>query len=144
MNAEIYEVETGEASILPRVQAENIVRNSSGRFSFVKPLPAGCERQVPKYRAARDVQPSSKERHRQEPPFTSIQDDSVWQYGERPILAGETLESTAWPHPSFQPLNDSAREIHRFFITATKSRLQRSPWKDRRLLLSDAMAFGAV
>lgn len=144
MNAEFYDVETGEARSLPRVQAENIVRNSSGQFSFVKPLPAGWEKQIPKYRATRDLQPSPKERHRQEPPFTSIQDDSVWQYGERPILAGETIETTAWPHPSFQPLNDSARQIYQFFMSATKSRLQRSPWRDGRVHLADAMAFGSV
>jgi hypothetical protein len=120
MNAEIYNVETGDSRTLPHGQAESIVRGSMGEWSFTKPLPAGWEKQIPKYRATRDLQPSPKERHRQESPFSSIQDDSVWQYGEGPVKAGEMIESTAWPHPSFQPLNDSAREIHRFFMSATK------------------------
>ncbi|MGY4437057.1 hypothetical protein ACVWWO_009534 [Bradyrhizobium sp. F1.13.1] len=142
MNAEFYNVETGEVRILPLTEAENIVRSSFGRFSFIKPLPEGWDRQIPRYRATAPLRPSPKERHRHEPPFTSSTDPSCWQYGERSIVAGETIETTAWPHPSFQGLNDSARQIQKFFASAVKSRLQVSPWRNGRVHLADAMAFG--
>lgn len=43
MTATIYNESTGEARTIPHVQADHLVRNSRGEWSFAKPLPAGLE-----------------------------------------------------------------------------------------------------
>jgi hypothetical protein len=73
-----------------------------------------------------DLAPSQYARHRQEPPFTSSTDANMWQYAERPIAAGEELETTLWPHASMIPLNESARRILEFFKSHQKSRMPQS------------------
>ena len=41
-------------------------------WSFHKPLPANWEREVPRYKATRDLRPAEMARHRFEPPFANI------------------------------------------------------------------------
>jgi hypothetical protein len=104
--------------------------------------PPGWEREVPKYRVGRNVHPSPKARHFFEPPFTSVMDDSVWQYCDRAegYKAGEVVSTTAWPAPTFQPLNYSAKKVHEFFCTQMKSRMQMSPWRDGRVQLETGLS----
>jgi hypothetical protein len=103
--------------------------------------PADWERETPKYRVTikGGVYPSPNSRFRFEPPFTSGSDTSVWQYAERPIQEGEIIETRSWPHASFFPLNYAAQQVLRFFHSAPKSRLPRSPWADGRIRLEDGL-----
>lgn len=101
--------------------------------------PSGWEREPPKYRATRDIHPSPNSRHRFEPPFASLSDSDVWQYGERPIKAGEIIATTAWPHPSFRPLSYGAGKVLDFFNSRQKSRLPLSPWRGDRIALDDGL-----
>ena len=101
--------------------------------------PPGWEREVPRYRATRDVHPSPNSRHRHEAPFASLSDPDVHQYATQPIKAREEFVSREWPHPSFFPLNDSARKVLYFFTTRQKSRLGRAPWKGDRIVLDDGL-----
>lgn len=107
------------------------------------PCPPAWSREVPRYRTSMDLAPSQYARHRQEPPFTSSTDANMWQYAERPIAAGEELETTLWPHASMIPLNESARRILEFFKSHQKSRMPQSPWRAGRLFLEDGLS-GAV
>ena len=112
-------------------------------WSFHKPPPPGWEREIPKYRATRDVHPAPKARFRFEPPFASITDSDEWQYGTRAIEAGEIVETKDWPHPSFIPLNYGAEKVLAFFNSQMKSRMQRSPWNGDCLRLDNGL-FGNV
>jgi len=102
-------------------------------------LPSGWQREIPKYRATRDIQPATKARFRFEPPFASLANSNEWQYGARSIKAGEIIETRDWPHPSFKPLNYSAGKVLDFFIMRQKSRLPRSPWRGDRIVLDDGL-----
>jgi hypothetical protein len=106
--------------------------------------PPGWERETPKYRVMRDTQPAQKARFRFEPPFASCMDSDVWQYGEKPLKAGEIVETTAWPHPSFFPLNYGAKKVLEFFRASPKSRMQRSPWAGDQIRLDDGLAGNIV
>jgi hypothetical protein len=106
---------------------------------FTQSLPQGWQFEVPRYRATRDLKPATKNRFRFETPFASLADSSEWQYGERPFEAGEIIESQSWPHPSFFPLNDSARKVLEFFKTRQKSRLPLSPWRGGRIALDEGL-----
>jgi hypothetical protein len=108
-------------------------------WSSVKPPPLGWERETPKYRVTRDVQPAPKARFRLEPPFTSVLDSNSYQYGQRPLKAGEIIETREWPHPSFFPLNYSAEKVLAFFNAAMKSRLPLSPWQNGQVRLDDGL-----
>jgi hypothetical protein len=77
-------------------------------MNFNSEPPPGWQREVPRYRATRDIHPSPNTRHRFEPPFAAVWDDDMWQYGTQPIAAREEIETREWPHPSFRPLNYSA------------------------------------
>jgi hypothetical protein len=103
------------------------------------PAPPGWEREIPKYRVARGLQPAPKARFRFEPPFSTISDSDVWQYGAQPVKAGEEIETREWPHPSFRPLNFSAGRVLDFFNSRMKSRLPRSPWAGDRIRLDDGL-----
>jgi hypothetical protein len=103
------------------------------------PAPPGWERETPRYRASRDIQPATKARFRFEPPFSTIWDSEVWQYGAQPVKAGEEFESRDWPHPSFRPLNYSAGKVLDFFNSRMKSRLPRSPFAGDRIRLDDGL-----
>jgi hypothetical protein len=106
--------------------------------SFSAP-PPGWERETPKYRATRDIEPSPNDRHRFEPPFATLSDPSVWQYATRIVNAREEIETKEWPHPSFFPLNYSAKKVLDFYTTRQRSRLGRSPWRGDRLVLDDGL-----
>jgi hypothetical protein len=101
--------------------------------------PPGWEREIPKYRVSRDIQKTPKARFRFEPPFAHSFDSDVWQYGTRLMKAGEIVETTEWPHPSFHPLNYAAKKVLDFFTTRMKSRMQRSPWAGDRIRLDDGL-----
>jgi hypothetical protein len=113
-------------------------------WSFVKPPPPGWEREIPKYRATRDIHPAEKSRVRFEPPFAQMADSDTWQYGTRIIKAGEIIETKEWPHPSFCPLNYGAGKVLDFFNQRQKSRLALSPWRNDRLILEDGLTSGAA
>jgi hypothetical protein len=102
--------------------------------------PANWRAIVPRYRVGQDVRPSPNDRHRNENPFSSFSDGSVWQQADRPHKVGEIIETTEWPHPMFWPLNFSARRVLDFFNSSQKSRLPRSPWADGRVRLSDGLS----
>jgi hypothetical protein len=106
--------------------------------------PPGWEREVPKYRVARDTRPAQKARFRLEPPFASCLDIDVWQHGEKPLKAGEIIETRAWPHPAFFPLNYSAKKVLEFFRASPKSRMQRSPWAGDQIRLDDGLTGNLV
>lgn len=97
------------------------------------------KRTVPKYRVTRAIQPAQKARFITEPPFAHCFDSDCWQYGVRPLKAGEEISTTAWPHPSFRGLNESAEKILAFFNAAMKSRLPVSPWHDGQVRLDDGL-----
>jgi hypothetical protein len=102
--------------------------------------PPGWEREIPRYRVSRDVHASPKSRHRFEPPFASSTDNDCWQYAERDYKAGDLVETREWPHPSFFPLNYSAKKVLEFFNSRIKSRLPRTPYgPDGRLRLDDGL-----
>jgi hypothetical protein len=109
-------------------------------WSFVKPPPLGWEREVPKYRVSRDVRPAELARYRLEPPFGTIFNSTIWQYAERPYVAGEIVSTTDWPHESFQPLNYSAEQVLAFFKGALRSRMTNSPWHLGRVRLDNGMS----
>jgi hypothetical protein len=108
-------------------------------WSLHKPPPIGWQFETPKYKATRDVEPAPKARFRSEPPFTTPSGIDIWQYGERPIKAGEIIETREWPHPSFRPLNYCAGKVLDFFNMRQKSRLARSPWAGDRIRLDDGL-----
>jgi hypothetical protein len=110
--------------------------------SFSEPI-ADWAREVPRYRATRSVHPSPNSRHRLEPVFSQMSDSSCYQFAERPITAGEIVETKSWPHPSFHPLNRSAEKVLAFFNSAPKSRLGMSPWRGDRISLEDGLSGGA-
>jgi hypothetical protein len=104
--------------------------------------PSGWEREVPKYKATRPVHASPNPRHRLEPPLTFIWDDGVWQFAEQgqEIASGEEISTTAWPHPSWRPLNRSAEKVIDFFNSRQRSRMALSPWRNGRIDLDDGLS----
>jgi hypothetical protein len=134
----IYHLPDGATETLRADLARNRVYFQPYEWSLVKPPPPGWDRIVPRYRVTRDVQPAEKSRFRSEPPFTEIW-SGAWQYGERPYQAGEEIETTAWPHPSFMPLNFSAERVLEFFKASMKSRLTTAPWHDGRVRLDNGL-----
>ena len=113
-------------------------------WSFLRPPPVGWEREVPRYKATRDLQPSPNSRHRLEPPFEKIWDDSVYQYGERPIMRGEIVLTRKWPHESFMPLNFGAERVLSYFNSHMKSRLPGSPFRGDQIVLDDGLTGPAI
>src|SRR6476469_208899 len=100
--------------------------------------PQGWDREIPRYRASRDIEPAEKLRFRFETPFSQMADGDVWQYGHRPIERGEIIETPNWPHESFVALNYSAARVLEFFkIGPPKSRLPWRPWRGDRIELDD-------
>ena len=99
--------------------------------------PAGWERIIPRYRVTRDVKPAEKRRFAFEPPFATVMNPEVWQYGTEPLSAGQIVSTTEWPYPNWFPLNYSAKKTLEFFNSGTKSRMPRSPWRGDRLVLAD-------
>jgi hypothetical protein len=112
---------------------------ASKDWSFHRPPPPGWEREVPKYRVTRDVHPLPQQRSRFEPPHAMISDNDAWQYAERPVKAGDIIDTKEWPHPSFAPLNYGAERVLEFFNSRMKSRLTTSPWYGDGLRLDDGL-----
>jgi hypothetical protein len=108
-------------------------------WSLIKPPPLGWASIVPRYKVVQDVQPAEKNRFRFENPFAEIW-SGAWQYGERLYQAGEEIETTAWPHPSFMPLNFSAERVLEFFKASMKSRLTVSPWLNGQVRLDNGLS----
>jgi hypothetical protein len=140
MNQMIYNTLSGEARAVPQVQAEHMARNSYGEWSLKKPRPPGWNKEIPKYRISIDLHPSPLARHRHETPIVFSTDSSLWQYCEKPVSAGEIVETTSWPHLSMQPLNDSAIAVRDYLRDHMKSRLPMSPWRNGRLWLDDGLS----
>lgn len=114
----------------------------SDRFAVIPTSPfPGWDREVPRYRVARSVRPSPNDRFKHELPFSSCSENDVWQYAARIHKVGEIIETKEWPHPSFRPLNFSAKKTLDFFNSAPKSRLARTPWSPAhgRLVLDDGL-----
>ena len=139
MNATIYD-RAGESRTMPQPDAERLIRQQPDEWSFTKPLPAGWDREIPRYRAQFDLEPAALPRYLHERPFAFESSPRSYQYSAKKIKAGEVIEITSWPHPSLIPQNESARRIHAFFTTQMKSRMQISPWKDGRLNLDNGMS----
>jgi hypothetical protein len=137
MTMTIYHPDHGERT-LDNLEARREL-HSGGGWSAVKPPPAGWEKEVPKYKVQREVHPPLKDRFRQERPLAHCSDSSEWQYATRTHHAGEILETTSWPHPSFMPLNYSAQRVLEFFNSRQKSRLQLSPWHGGQVRLDDGL-----
>jgi hypothetical protein len=104
--------------------------------------PLNWRHEVPKYSVVRDVFPCPNSRHRHELPFSQILDGSCWQQADRIHKAGEVIQTTEWPHPTFQPKNYAARQVLAFFGSAPKSRLARAPWRDGQVFLDDGLSGG--
>lgn len=119
--------------------AQQAVFSSRGELSFEPFPPKGWEKIVPRYRATRDVHPSPNERHATENPHIYQSDDAQWQHGDRRIKAGEEFATTAWPHPSFWPLNESAKYLLELLRTGNKARLPPTPWIDNQVLAQPSM-----
>ena len=101
--------------------------------------PAGWDRETPKYKATRALEPAEKLRFRFERPFSQMADNDVWQYGHKPVERGEIIATKFWPHPSFQPLTYSAARVLDFFNSRQKSRLPWRPWRGDRIVLDDGL-----
>ena len=129
---------------LPAEQARYRVYMNPGEWSLTPPPPLNWDREVPRYKITRDLQPASRARYRTEPPFESMSDNSSWQYGDRLYAAGEEIESTAWPHASMRGLTFGAEKILEFFIGTMKSRLALAPWHQGRIRLDSGISNAPV
>src|SRR5258708_3869518 len=97
--------------------------------------------EIPKYRSPIALLPAALARYHFEPPFEdSLGGDSSWQYGTKPIAAGEIVSTWDWPHPRFQPLNETAKKIHSFFSREIRSRLTRAPFFNGKLSLETGLS----
>jgi|SRR5450631_211719 hypothetical protein len=134
----------GSIATLPAEQARYRVYMSPGEWSLTPPPPPGWDREVPRYRLTRDLQPASRARYRTEPPFESMSNNDCWQYGERPLVAGEEIESTAWPHLSMRGLTFGAEKILQFLNGTMKSRLALAPWRQGRIRLESGIGGSPV
>jgi hypothetical protein len=137
--ATIYH-QDGTSETLGSDQARYKVYMSGGSWGFTPLPPPGWDRIVPIYKATRDLRPAELDRHRSEPPFSKVFVSDVWQYGERPIKRGEVIETRAWPHESFSPLNYGAGKVLDYFNMRQKGRLGRSPWFVDRIRLDDGLS----
>jgi hypothetical protein len=130
----------GSSETLRADLARNKTYFQPEEWSLVKPPPLNWERTVPRWRLTMDLRPALQNRFRFESPYTDLTCGDSWQYGERPYASGEEIESTCWPHPSMQPLNYSAQRVRAYFISAMRSRLQHSPWRDGQVRLEDGLS----
>ncbi len=115
-------------------QAQQAVRMSHGKLRFERLPHVGWEKEVPRYRATREiVQAALKPSDRTDHPFSAYGSGNRWQYGERDVKGGEEISTTAWPHSSFHPLNESAKQVLAYFNQNDKARMRKSPWQDGRV-----------
>jgi len=94
----IYSPDGGSLT-LDAEQARYRVYLNPGEWSFSPPPPPDWDREIPRYRATRDLHPSPNSRHRFESPFSTVMDPDVWQQSTAPIAAGETIETLECPMP---------------------------------------------
>lgn len=134
----------GTSETLPADQARYRAYLHPEEWSLTPPPPLNWEREIPRYRATRDLQPSPNARHRHEPPLATIFDNNVWQHGEKPLARGDEITTTQWPHSSFRPLNFSAQQVLAFFNGVMKSRLPRSPWYAGQVRLDNGLSGGVI
>jgi len=123
----LYNHATGEVRHLTISEANNTIGFDKS-WSRDRPPPKGWERQVPQYRATRDLHPPVLDRMGHDTPWASTMDEICWQYAPGPIRKGEVVETKSWPHESFEPINYAAKQILQFFNEREKSRMQLSPW----------------
>jgi hypothetical protein len=130
----------GRSETLDAHQALYRTQMQPQEWSMTPPPPLNWDREIPMYKVARDLRPAPRARYRTEPPFTSISDNDCYQYAERPLVAGEIISTTQWPHESFIALSYSAERVLQFFRASMKSRLPRSPWRGDRIVLADGIS----
>jgi hypothetical protein len=123
----IYNHVTGEVLRLTMADATHRIALDKS-WSREPPPPPGWKRQTPQYRATRDLHPPALDRMRHDTPWASTMDENCWQYATGPIADGDLVQTTSWPHESFEPLNYAAKQILNFFNMREKSRMQLSPW----------------
>jgi hypothetical protein len=128
----------GSCETLRADLARNRVHFAPHEWSLTPPAPLNWQYEKPRYLVTRDLQPAQRERYRSEPPFSEMAPDT-WQFGERFYAAGETVETTAWPHASMTPLTFSAQKILEFFKAEMKSRLPQSPWHGGQVRLGNGL-----
>jgi hypothetical protein len=130
----------GSSVTLPIDQARNRTYFEPTEWSLTKPPPLNWQSEIPRYRIVRDLKPAEKTRFRFEKPFSETSSNDSWQYSDRHYEAGETVESTAWPHPSMRAQNYSAERVLQFFNLEMKSRLPVSPWHQGRVRLDTGLS----
>jgi hypothetical protein len=130
----------GSSLTLPADQAALRTYYQRDEWSSTKPPPRDWQSVIPQYRVTRDLKPAQKSRFRFEPPFAETWESDVWQYGDRPYAAGESISTTFWPHPSFAAENYSAERVLEFFKSQMKSRLTTSPWFGGQVKLDNGLS----
>jgi hypothetical protein len=100
---------------------------------------AGWQREMPRYRATRDLWPPSKPHFRHVPPVQILSEaDDIWQYcGRKPVSVGDVVTTEDWPHPSFEPLCESARRVHAHLLAHRGRWLPTRPWQGDHVVLED-------
>jgi hypothetical protein len=130
----------GTSETLPADQARYRVYMRPDEWSLTPPPPPNWEREIPRYRLTRDLQPASRARHRFEKPFSETSSNDSWQFSDRHYEAGAEIESTCWPHQSMRALNYSAERVLSYFNSEMKSRLPRSPWHNGCVRLDNGLS----
>jgi hypothetical protein len=130
----------GTTETLPADQARYRTYLKPAEWSLTPPPPLNWEREIPRYRVTRDLQPAQKARFRSEPPFSETWQSDCWQYGDRKYAAGEIVETTNWPDASMQGLNYSGQQVLAFFKAEMKSRLPTSPWHQGAVRLNNGFS----
>ncbi len=99
--------------------------------------PPGWDREVPRYKVTRPLKLAAEVRFQFEPPIATM-DSDVWQYWNGPgkLKRFAVVATRNWPHPSFEPLNESARRVHEWFLARNgRSPLPARPWVGDRIEL---------
>jgi hypothetical protein len=97
--------------------------------------PTDWQLQTPRYKASRDLWPPSKPQFRHLPPTPCLSEaDDIWQFANRPIAAGNFINTEDWPHWSFEPINESARHVHGYFLAHKNRWMPLRPFEEGRLL----------
>ncbi|MBI3700582.1 MAG: hypothetical protein HY242_09100 [Afipia sp.] len=131
---------SGSHRDLPFNEAHHEVSMKRDRWTFEKPPAPGWDRETPRYRvsSAEPIGPALRAIDKGMQPY-SFYAERYWQYGDRVVEPGEEVATTMWPHLAFQPINDAAREIVKYFTSYTRSRMGTSPWKDGKVYLPRSM-----
>ena len=101
--------------------------------------PADWDREIPRYKVTRPLKLAAEVRHQLEPPIATL-DSDIWQYGYGPgqLKRFAVVVTRDWAHPSMEPLNESARRVHAWFMARHgRSRLPWRPWVGDHIVLLD-------